>query len=201
MTRRLLIGVLALLAAATPALADVVEKKQSIDAKIAALQDRVQATKDREAALQQEIDDVSGNIRSLEQQVGVVSERLAPLEHELELRELKLNRLNALFQLQTERLEFLQEQHRIALDRLNRRLVATYESDAPDELSFLLASHSFSDLIDGLDYVRLVVRRDRQIVSEVDASKHEVAVARWQTRLSRRSVRRQARSSPCACTR
>ena len=192
MTRRLVIGVLALLAAATPALADVVEKKQSIDAKIAALQDRVQTTKNREAALQQEIDAVSGNIRSLEQQVGVVSERLAPLERELELRELKLNRLNALFQLQTERLEFLQEQHRIALDRLNRRLVATYESDAPDELSFLLASRSFSDLIDGLDYVRLVVRRDRQIISEVDASKREVAVARWQTRLSRRSVRRQA---------
>jgi murein DD-endopeptidase MepM/ murein hydrolase activator NlpD len=192
MTRRLVIGVLALLAAATPALADVVEKKQSIDAKIAALQDRVETTKNREATLQQEIDAVSGNIRSLEQQVGVVSERLAPLERELELRELKLNRLNALFQLQTERLEFLQDQHRIALDRLNRRLVATYESDAPDELSFLLASRSFSDLIDGLDYVRLVVRRDRQIVSEVDASKHEVAVARWQTRLSRRSVRRQA---------
>jgi murein DD-endopeptidase MepM/ murein hydrolase activator NlpD len=192
MTRRLVIGVLALLAAATPALADVVEKKQSIDAKIAALQDRVEATKNREATLEQEIEAVSGNIRSLEQQVGVVSERLAPLERELELRELKLNRLNALFQLQTERLEFLQEQHRIALDRLNRRLVATYESDAPDELSFLLASRSFSDLIDGLDYVRLVVRRDRQIVSEVDASKHEVAVARWQTRLSRRSVRRQA---------
>ena len=192
MTRRLVIGVLALLAAATPALADVVEKKQSIDAKIAALQDRVEATKNREATLQQEIDAVSGNIRSLEQQVGVVSERLAPLERELELRELKLNRLNALFQLQTERLEFLQEQHRIALDRLNRRLVATYESDAPDELSFLLASRSFSDLIDGLDYVRLVVRRDRQIISEVDASKREVAVARWQTRLSRRSVRRQA---------
>ena len=192
MTRRIVIGVLVLLAAATPALADIVEKKQSIDAKIAGLQDRVQATKDKEAELQQEIDDVSGNIRSLEQQVGVVSERLAPLEHELELRELKLNRLNALFQLQTERLEFLQEQHRIALDRLNRRLVASYESDAPDELSVLLAAHSFSDLIDGLDYVRLVVRRDRQIVSEVDASKHEVAVARWQTRLFRRSVRRQA---------
>ena len=192
MTRRIVIGVLVLLAAATPALADIVEKKQSIDAKIAGLQDRVQATKDKEAELQQEIDDVSGNIRSLEQQVGVVSERLAPLEHELELRELKLNRLNALFQLQTERLEFLQEQHRIALDRLNRRLVASYESDAPDELSVLLAAHSFSDLIDGLDYVRLVVRRDRQIVSEVDASKHEVAVARWQTRLFRRRIRRQA---------
>jgi murein DD-endopeptidase MepM/ murein hydrolase activator NlpD len=192
MIRRLVIGVLVLLAAAAPALGDDVEKKQSIDSKIAQLQDRVQATKDREAALQQEIDDVSGSITSLDQQVGVISSRLAPLEHELVLRELKLNRLNALFQLQTQRLEFLQEQHRIAVDRLNQRLVASYESDSPDELSFLLAAHSFSDLIDGLDYVRLVVRRDRQIVAEVDRSKHEVALARWQTRLARRSVRQQA---------
>ena len=192
MARRLVIGVLALFVAAAPALADVVEKKHSIDSRIAQLQQRVQATKDREAALQREIDSVSGDIRSLEQQVGVISERLAPLEHELELRELKLNRLNALFQIQTERLEFLQEQYRIATTRLNRRLVTTYESDTPDELSFLLAARSFSDLIDGLDYVRLVARRDREIVNEVDASKHEVAVARWQTRRVRNNVRRQA---------
>jgi septal ring factor EnvC (AmiA/AmiB activator) len=191
-TRRLAIGLLVLLAAAAPAFADIVEKKHSIDSKIVALQGRVQAAKEREAALQREIDSVSSDIRSLEQQVGVVSERLAPLEHELELRELKLNRLNALFQLQTERLEFLQEQYRIALTRLNRRLVSTYESGTPDELSFLLSASSFSDLIDGLDYVRLVVRRDREIVAEVDSSKHEIAVARWQTRRLRRTVRHQA---------
>jgi murein DD-endopeptidase MepM/ murein hydrolase activator NlpD len=191
-TRRLAIGLLALLAAATPAFADIVEKKHSIDSRIVELQGRVQATKEREAALQQEIDSVSGDIRSLEQQVGVVSERLAPLENELELRELKLSRLNALFQVQTVRLEFLQEQHRIALRRLNRRLVAAYESNTPDELALMLSANSFSDLIDGLDYARLIVRRDREIVAEVDASKHEVAIARWQTRRARRSVRHQA---------
>jgi murein DD-endopeptidase MepM/ murein hydrolase activator NlpD len=191
-TRRLAIGLLALLAAAAPAFADIVEKKHSIDSRIVELQGRVQGAKEREAALQQEIDSVSGDIRSLEQQVGVVSERLAPLENELELRELKLRRLNALFRVQTVRLEFLQEQHRIALTRLNRRLVAAYESDTPDELALLLSASSFSDLIDGLDYARLIVRRDREIVAEVDAFKREVAVARSQTRRARRSVRHQA---------
>jgi murein DD-endopeptidase MepM/ murein hydrolase activator NlpD len=192
MVRRVAIGALALLAAAAPAFADIVEKKHSIDSRIVELQGRVQAAKDSEAALQHEIVSVSDDIRSLEQQVGVVSERLAPLEHELVLRELKLNRLKALFQVQTERLEFLQEQHRIALARLNQRLVAAYESEQPDELSFLLAARSFSDLIDGLDYARLVIRRDREIVAEVDASKREVAITRWQTRRARKSVRHQA---------
>jgi murein DD-endopeptidase MepM/ murein hydrolase activator NlpD len=192
MVRRVAIGALALLAAAAPAFADIVEKKHSVDSRIVELQGRVQAAKDREAALQHEIVSVSGDIRSLEQQVGVVSERLAPLGHELVLRELKLKRLNALFQVQTERLEFLQEQHRIALARLNQRLVAGYESEQPDELSFLLAARSFSELIDGLDYARLVVRRDREIVAEVDASKRDVAITRWQTRRARKSVRHQA---------
>ena len=192
MVRRVAIGALALLAAAAPAFADIVEKKHSIDSRIVELQGRVQAAKDSEAALQHEIVSVSDDIRSLEQQVGVVSERLAPLGHELVLRELKLNRLKALFQVQTERLEFLQEQHRIALARLNQRLVAGYESEQPDELSFLLAARSFSELIDGLDYARLVVRRDREIVAEVDASKREVAITRWQTRRARKSVRHQA---------
>jgi murein DD-endopeptidase MepM/ murein hydrolase activator NlpD len=192
MTRRLVIGVLALLAAATPALADIVEKKQTIDSRIATLQGRVQAAKDREAALQREIDSVSGDIRSLEQQVGVVSDRLAPLEHELELRELKLNRLNALFQVQTERLHFLRAQYQTALTRMNRRMVALYESDPPDELAFLLSSRSFSELIDGVDYVHLVARRDREIVAEVGSAKREVTIARKQTKRSRDDVQQQA---------
>ncbi len=193
MTRRLAIGVaVAVLAAAAPAFADVVEKKQSIDTRIARLQERVQAAKDREAALQREIDSVSSEIRGLEQQVGVVSERLAPLEHELELRELKLNRLNALFQVQTERLHFLQAQYRTAVTRFNRRMVAVYESSRPDELAFLLSARSLSDLVDGLEYVRLIVRRDREIVDEVGTAKDEVTVARRETRRSRDNVRQQA---------
>ena len=96
--RRVVVAGVVLLVAAAPAGADVIQKKQSVDARIADLRDRVQAAEDREAGLQQEIDAVSTHIRDLEQQVGDVSERLVPLEHELELRELKLNRLNALFQ-------------------------------------------------------------------------------------------------------
>jgi len=192
MTRRLATGVLIVLAAATPAGADIITKKQSIDSRIAELQSRVQSTHEREAALRREIDSVSGNIRDLEQQVGVVSDRLAPLVQELELRERKLNRLNALFQVQTERLQFLREQYRTALTRLNRRIVAEYESSTPDELSVLLSARSFSDLIDGVDYVRLIVRRDREIVSAVAESKRDAALARAQTKRARDDIRHQA---------
>jgi septal ring factor EnvC (AmiA/AmiB activator) len=68
--RRLALGLVALLVVAAPAGADIVDRKQSVDSRITALQDRVAAAQEKEAALRQEIDDVSGRIRGLEQQVG-----------------------------------------------------------------------------------------------------------------------------------
>ena len=191
--RRLGVCLVALLVIAAPAGADIVDRKESVDSRIASLQDRVEAAKQKEAGLQAEIDSVSGRIRDLEQEVGDVSLRLAPLEHELELRELKLNRLNALFEVQTRRLTFLRAEYRIAIGRYNRRLVAAYETGRPDELSVLLASRSFSAMLDGLDYIKLVTQHDREITAEVKAARDEVAAARKRTKAARADMYRQAR--------
>jgi murein DD-endopeptidase MepM/ murein hydrolase activator NlpD len=191
--RRVALVLLAVLASVAPAGADIVDRKQSVDARIGSLQDRVAQAQRREAALRAEIDAVSGQIRGLEQQVGDVALRLAPLEHELELRELKLNRLNALFDVQTRRLAFLRAEYRIAIARFNRRLVAAYESDRPDTLSVLLSSRSFSELLDGLDYIRLVAQHDREIAADVKLSRDEVAAALKRTKVARADMYRQAK--------
>jgi murein DD-endopeptidase MepM/ murein hydrolase activator NlpD len=190
--RRLLVGLLVVLAAAAPAAADVIDKKHSVDSRIATLRDKVQAAKEREAALQREIDSVSSSIQGLEQQVGDVSERLAPLVRELELRELKLNRLNELFQVQSERLSFLRAEYRTAIERLNRRLVAAYETEPTDGIAFVLSARSFSDLLDGLDYIRTVARSDKRIAESVATAKTDVTFARARTKRARDSVQRQA---------
>jgi murein DD-endopeptidase MepM/ murein hydrolase activator NlpD len=191
--RRFALCLLALLVLAAPAGADIVHRKQSVDARIASLQDRVTGARQKEAALQAQIDSVSGRIRDLEQQVGDVSLRLAPLEHELELRELKLNRLNALFEVQTRRLAFLRAEYRIAIGRFNRRLVAAYETGRPDELSVLLSSRSFSALLDGLSYIKLVAQHDREVAAEVKFGRDEVDAARKRTRAARADMYRQAK--------
>lgn len=190
--RRVLVGLVAALVLAAPAAGDVIEKKQSVDSRIAHLRDRVEAAKSREAALQREIASASTQIRSLEQQVGDVSQRLAPLERELELRELKLNRLNALFQVQSERLAFLRVESRTATARLNRRLVAAYEAEPTNQVAFLLSVRSFSDLLDGLDYMDTIARSDKTIVETVTAAKEQVTTALQLTKRARVRVHRQA---------
>jgi len=192
MGRRFLVGLVVVLAAAAPAAADINEKKHSVDQRIAELRDRVQAARNREAALQGEIESASAQIRGLERQVGDVSDRLVPLERELSLRELKLNRLNALFEVQSTRLGFLRIEYRTAIDRLNEVLVAAYEADTPDELAFVLSARSFSELLDGLDYVRAIAEYDKSIAGEVSGAKREVTIARTRTKRTRDSVRSQA---------
>ena len=191
--RRLAIGLLVVLAAASPAGADIVGKKQSVDSRIASLQSRVATAKQKEAALQGEIDAVSSRLRGLEQQVGDVSERLAPLERELTLRELKLNRLDALFQVQSNQLVFLRSEYRTAVARLARRLVAVYEQGTPDAVALLLSSKSFGQFLDGVDYLRMIARADQRIVASVRASRDEVRVTLARTSRARAGMQAQAR--------
>ena len=193
MARRVLLClVLALLVTAPAGADDIVGKKHSVDAQIAALNDKVAAARKREDALRSQIESASTQIRTLELQVGDVSRRLVPLEHELQLRELKLNRLDALFRVQTERYRFLRQQYAIALHRLNQRLVAIYESNEPDTLAVLLSASSFSDLLDAFDYVRRIGDQDKSIADSVREAKHEVKVARARTKIARNRMRHQA---------
>ncbi len=190
--RRLVLGAVVVLAVAAPATAGVIQRKHSVDQRIAELRDRVEAAKQKEAVLEREIDSASAQIQSLEQQVGDVSQRLAPLESELRLRELKLNRLNALFQIQSDRLAFLRIEYRTAVGRLNERLVQAYESDAPDALAVVLSSRTFGDMLDAFEYVQTIARYDRRVVQEVGDVRQDVTLALARTRRARVTVKRQA---------
>lgn len=179
---------------AGPAGADTIsDRKQSVDHELANLRDNLEGTRQREAALQGEIAAVTGRIRTLEQEVGDVAKRLAPLEEELRLRELKLNRLNALYRVQSERLAFLRREYRIALARLNERLVAIYESEETDAFAVVLSARSFGDLLDAIDYLRQIGREDKRIADVVGAAKADVKVAHGRTKRARDGVEQEAR--------
>jgi murein DD-endopeptidase MepM/ murein hydrolase activator NlpD len=184
---------LALLLAA-PASADTIHhRKQVVDAKIARLNARVARTREKTKVLQEQIDGISGQIRALERQVGDVSLRLAPIEHELVLREIRLNRLDALFQLQSDRLTFLRRQYRIALGRLNARLVAIYENEEQDDaLSIALSATDFSDFLDAFDYERQIGEEDKLITNTVHSARDRVRSQLARTKVARGRVRAEA---------
>jgi murein DD-endopeptidase MepM/ murein hydrolase activator NlpD len=191
--RAALVLVLAVVTAAPAGADTIVERKQSVDAKIAALGAKVAETQQREASLRAQVESASFEIRALAQRVSDISVELEPLERELELRRERLRRLNELFRLQTERLRLLRRQHAIALHRLGDRVDRLYRQERIDTLSLLLSSTSFTDALDVFDYLHRIADEDQRIANEVGSAKRRVRAQREETRTTRKRNRQETR--------
>ena len=99
--------------------------------KLGALQARIEAARANEARLTQQIAGVTSDIRALEGRVGDVSQKLSILERDLELHQRRLDKLNALYDFETERLNFLRRAYAKALHELNLRLIDLYTTHDP----------------------------------------------------------------------
>jgi len=190
MARRLGLFLLVALCLATPASAQSFEqRKQAVDSKIAALNDKIDAARAREAELSQQIQDVTSRIRSLQTQVGSVSVRLAALEEDLALHRERLARITELYNLLSKRLTFLRAQYVAAQQRLNLRLIDIYESDKADTLDVFLSADSFTDVIDQLDYMRKLGNQDRRIAGEVKQGRDRMRILRERAQRTRLKVK------------
>jgi murein DD-endopeptidase MepM/ murein hydrolase activator NlpD len=168
----LTLGVCLVLAA--PAAGDNSGKIQQLHAKIAAAQQR-------EAALNSQIASVTTEIRSLERRVGGVSMRLSLLKQDLALHQRRLDKLNALFELETQRLVALQGEYTRVLNMLNRRLVDIYESRSPSTFEVLLNSKSLQDAVEQLHYLSAIALQDKKITHDVGAARDAMRVVRART--------------------
>src|SRR4029079_9605323 len=56
-----------------------------------------------------------------------------------------------------------------------------------------LSSHSFTDFVEAVDYIRFVAKRDKEISDAFLASRNEVAAAREHTKIARDTMEKQAK--------
>jgi murein DD-endopeptidase MepM/ murein hydrolase activator NlpD len=180
--------VVALLLLPPVASGDIATRKESIDARLGRLHEKIAAAQRQERALSDQIADVTSQIRSLEARVVDVSSRLATLEHDLALYQEKLDHLAALFRLETKRLNFLRGQYHVSLERLNSRLVAIYESGDMDTLGVLFSASSFTAAVDDLEYLNELAQQDRRIAGDVEDAKEQARIARARTKKVRDRV-------------
>ena len=179
---------------ASPAAGDVYGRKHSVDARLSALHARIAEAQRKAQALSAQIDSVSSRIQRLEGRVGDVSARLTTLESDLALHQRKLDRLTALFRLETKRYFFLRRQYSLALARLNARVVAVYEQGNVDSVDVILGASNLADLVDRLDYVNQVGSADERIATSVGRAKEAARAAREATRKLRGVVAGETRA-------
>ena len=170
--RTLLLAVVVLLGAfVTTASGDDYSRKHAIDSRLQKVQAKLAWAEKRQKELSSQIDSVNAELRALTKQVGDVSTRLATIERSLELHQEKLDRLTALYKVQTDRFLTLKRSYGISVERLDQRLVELYEGGEPSTLEVVLSSRSFSDLISSAQYVDSLRVQDAKIAGEIEPAK------------------------------
>jgi murein DD-endopeptidase MepM/ murein hydrolase activator NlpD len=194
MARRalLLLALVAVLVAA-PGLAhgDVGDQKAAVDAKLSSLHTRIAQAQAQASRLSSQIGSLTTQIHSLEHRVGDVSAQLATLQSDLALHQKRLDKLTALYHLQTVRFHYLRREYSLALHRLNLRLIDIYKSNQPTTVDVVLAAKTFGDVLDQLDYLGTVANQDKSIAGQVSNAKHQVTVQRERTKTVRRGVQQE----------
>jgi murein DD-endopeptidase MepM/ murein hydrolase activator NlpD len=162
--------------------------------KIAALQAKIAAARQHESALSSQISAVTSQIRTLESKVGDVSRHLSVLERDLALHQERLDKLNALFAFETQRLKFLRREYERVLKLLDRRLIEIYESHNPSTFEVLLNSKSIADALEELRYLHAIALQDNRITREVGVARDAMRAMREKTKKIRVVVAAETRA-------
>jgi len=152
------------------------------------VQAKLSATRQKEAQLTQQISGLTADIRKLEARVGDVSQKLSLLEQDLELHQRRLDKLNALYAFETERLDFLRRAYTTAVHQLNLRMIDLYETHDPTLVEVIIESESFQDALDRIHYLDSIAQQDKHIAAKVGDARDAMRKTRAQTKVVRTRV-------------
>jgi murein DD-endopeptidase MepM/ murein hydrolase activator NlpD len=183
----LVVGLALALVFAAPAAGDDIEdQKAAVDARIAALQAEIVASKQQEGVLTSQLSAVVAELGAARDAVDEAESSLGILEAELATERDRLAQLTALLAKQTRRLERLRAEYQRAVAILESRVRAIYIDEPPDVLSFLVSASSFDDVIDNVEFLSRIGAQDRRIARQVESAKRRAAAERRATANTRR---------------
>jgi murein DD-endopeptidase MepM/ murein hydrolase activator NlpD len=189
MARRLVLALGCVLFLAAPAAGgDIYHQKRSIDERLSSLHSKIAGAHARESTLTQQMQIATAKIDSMAGDVAHAQTQLAVLRAQLEASQRDLERLTQVVAKQTKRLRSLKREYRVALTRLNHRLVDSYETPDPDAVDVILSATTMSELIDRVEYLQQIGTQDSRITKQLDTARDELHAVRERTRANRKRV-------------
>jgi peptidoglycan hydrolase CwlO-like protein len=137
------------------------------------LRGRIQHSRERERALSGAIGRLDGLLTKTQREITIVQARLVEVQADLAAAEAKLRATQE--ELRTQRAKLVRLRARLEAGKreLAAQLVASYKQDQPDLVSLVIASSSFSDLIERVVYVKRLQDRNGEIIDRVHAARDE----------------------------
>jgi murein DD-endopeptidase MepM/ murein hydrolase activator NlpD len=139
---------------------------QSLQEKLNATQEKLSHTHHHAGVLTSRISHESRQIEKLTSTVAALRNREAVVAAKLARKQAELSEAQA-------RLAQLRERLRLAIQILEQRLVAIYQSNEPDLITVILQSDGFDDLVARTQYVRTLQNQDNDIVARVRGLRNE----------------------------
>jgi len=133
---------------------------QDLQSQLDSKQQQLQAAKDKEGVLTTDIQEFTDQIDQLTGEVATLRNREALVQE-------RLSRVQARLVRERQYLNVLRE--KLVRDRrvLKSRLVDIYKSDEPDELTVILESDGFDDLLERYQYLTSIEEQDASVVDRV----------------------------------
>jgi septal ring factor EnvC (AmiA/AmiB activator) len=144
-------------------------------AKDPSLKDKIDAARSDAGQLSHRVDAQTAQIASLTAQAHQAGARAMELNAQVQTAEARSHELATQLDAAERQLDQLREQYAQSVRDLDQRLVAIYESDAPDYLTVLLDSNGFDDLSTRSDYLNALHHADIRIADKVASLRDQVA--------------------------
>ncbi len=142
---------------------------KSLQERLGATQDKLSHVKAHAGVLTTRISHESAQLDRLTAEVADLRNRRRRSPPQLAQKQAELEQAQA-------RLDHLKKRLREAVQILEQRLVAIYESNEPDLITVLLQSHGFDDLLARTEYMRTLQDQDNDIVARVRGLRNEMQV-------------------------
>jgi septal ring factor EnvC (AmiA/AmiB activator) len=144
-------------------------------AKDPSLQDKIDAAKNDAGQLSDRVDAQTARIASLTEQAHQAGAHAMELNAQVQDAEARSQELATQLDAAERQLDQLRGEYAHAVKELDQRLVAIYESDAPDYVTVLLNSDGFDDLSTRSDYLNALHDADIRIADKVASLRDQVA--------------------------
>ncbi len=154
---------------------------QSLQQKLNSTQNKLSHAQAHAGVLTGRISHESAQLQTLTSQVATLRNREAAVAAELQQKQAEFDAAKA-------RLHALKLRLRDAIQILEQRLVAIYESNEPDLITVLLQAHGFDDLLARTQYLETLQHQDNDIVSRVRELRNQMQVTVNTVRAARNEI-------------
>src|SRR3954453_455834 len=144
-------------------------------AKDPSLGDKIDAAQSDAGQLSDRVDAQTSRIASLTSQAHQAGAHAMELNAQVQDAEARSHELAGQLDRSERRLDQLRGEYGTAVKELDQRLVAIYESDAPDYVTVLLDSNGFADLSTRSDYLNALHHADMRIANKVASLRDQMA--------------------------